>query len=89
MLKSSQSVTTAKQQQSASPQLQQLAESAGATGAAAVGLARQQLLATGMSSAAVDQLYRSFFVYSVGFFDTIKVGLSHQYSWTTRQDISE
>eukprot|EP00879_Flechtneria_rotunda_P026921 GHRR01028767.1.p1 GENE.GHRR01028767.1~~GHRR01028767.1.p1 ORF type:complete len:246 (+),score=85.23 GHRR01028767.1:155-892(+) len=42
-------------------------------GAAAVGLARQQLLGAGLTSSAADQLYRSLYVYSMGFFDALKV----------------
>lgn len=45
-----------------------------AKGAAAAGLARQQLLAAGLSSGTADQLYRCLYVYSMGFVDTIKVG---------------
>lgn len=75
MLKSNQSAQASRKQEQVSPQIQQQAGSASCKGAAAVGLARQQLLASGMSNAAVDQLYRNLFVYSVGFSDTIKVSL--------------
>jgi hypothetical protein len=55
-------------------QQQEQALATGLKGAAAAGLARQQLLAAGLSNTAVDQLYRSLYVYSVGFFDSTKVG---------------
>jgi hypothetical protein len=42
-------------------------------GAEAAGLARQQLIAAGLGANTVQQLYRSLFVYSMGFADTIKV----------------
>lgn len=42
-------------------------------GAAAAGLARQQLLAAGLAAGTVEQLYRCLYVYSMGFVDTIKV----------------
>lgn len=42
-------------------------------GAAAAGLARQQLLAAGMAAGTVEQLYRCLYAYSMGFVDTIKV----------------
>ncbi|WIA27986.1 hypothetical protein OEZ86_010576 [Tetradesmus obliquus] len=53
-------------------QQQQQARASGLRGAAAAGLARKQLLVAGLSNAAVDQLYRSLYVYSVGFFDSTK-----------------
>lgn len=43
-------------------------------GAADLGLTRPQLVAAGLSATAVDALYRSLFVYSVGFVDEMKVG---------------
>jgi hypothetical protein len=55
-------------------QQKQQALASGLRGAAAARLARQQLLSAGLSSGAVDQLYRSLYVYSVGFFDSTKVG---------------
>jgi hypothetical protein len=68
---SSQPARTAQQQH-------EQARMSGPKGAGAAGLARQQLLAAGLSNTAVDQLYRSLYVYSVGFFDSIKV------SWNCR-----
>lgn len=58
------------------PQQQQHHGSSGTgavRGAAAAGLARQQLLAAGLSSGSVDHLYRCLYVYSMGFVDSVKV----------------
>jgi hypothetical protein len=62
------------QQSSLHHQQQPPSPSTGALrGAAAAGLSRQQLLAAGLSSGAVEQLYRCLYVYTMGFVDTIKV----------------
>ena len=46
------------------------------SGLAHYGLTRTQLMDTGMSGAVVERLYRSLYVYSVGFHDTLQDLLS-------------
>ncbi|GFH21137.1 uncharacterized protein HaLaN_18379, partial [Haematococcus lacustris] len=46
-------------------------------GLAAFGLTRTELQGAGLSSEAVDRVYRSLYVYTVGFFDVMQEILEH------------
>ena len=43
------------------------------TGLSSFGLTRRQLQSAGLTAAGVDKLYRSLYVYTVGFHDTLQV----------------
>lgn len=47
------------------------------TGLSKFGLARGQLAGAGLSASTVERLYRSLYVYTVGFHDTLKELLTH------------
>lgn len=42
-------------------------------GLASFGLTRVELLGAGLSSPAIDRLYRGLYVYTIGFFDVMQV----------------
>ncbi len=50
---------------------------AGKGGLEEAGLSREKLLELGVPPLAVDRLYRAFYVYSVGFMETINEAFTH------------